>query len=353
MISQLSIKNFKGFRDFSTDGIKPITIIGGKNNVGKTNLLEAVFLTHDRTNPEMILRQYNWRGVPAVPSEPDHMWGPFFWNYEMDRLIQIGLRRGKVDELFTVKYLSEYTPKKFQPTNDSGVFLTDGISGTNWALELKGSIDGDIVFRGHLVAGPGTYAMSIEKPAPIPKSFFHTARGGGIPGEMATIYSKLEIEGDAQWIIEDLQLIEPDLKGLMVASLGAGIPMLYADVGMKKKLPIALMGDGISRFLSLISSMVNTKGGIILIDEFENGLHYSVLPKLWHALARAAKKYDCQIMVTSHSYECLNSAVKGLSGDLANLLGYIRLDQAGENILAKVYDYELLASSIEDNWEVR
>jgi predicted ATP-dependent endonuclease of OLD family len=42
-ISHISIKNYRNFNDFEMD-LKPFTLIIGENNIGKTNLLNALGL---------------------------------------------------------------------------------------------------------------------------------------------------------------------------------------------------------------------------------------------------------------------------------------------------------------------
>ena len=56
MISKLSLKGFKGFEQLDIPSLSRITLLGGRNNVGKTSILEALFMFHDRLNPQMILR---------------------------------------------------------------------------------------------------------------------------------------------------------------------------------------------------------------------------------------------------------------------------------------------------------
>ena len=57
MITEAVIKNFKCFKQLTLPDLGRITIVGGKNNVGKTALLESLFLFFDRTSPNMVLRQ--------------------------------------------------------------------------------------------------------------------------------------------------------------------------------------------------------------------------------------------------------------------------------------------------------
>ncbi len=113
------------------------------------------------------------------------------------------------------------------------------------------------------------------------------------------------------------------------------------------------MGDGISRLLSIILAIATTKDGVVLIDECENGLHHSVMPRIWKAIGQAAREYNCQVICTTHSYECLAAAQEGLSGDLAEDFSYIRIDRDDGNCTAKHFDHEMLTMAVKNNMEVR
>ena len=66
MINSLSIRNFKGLDKFDLQDISRINLLGGKNNAGKTTILEALFMFYDRLNPNMILRQYNYNDMLSL-----------------------------------------------------------------------------------------------------------------------------------------------------------------------------------------------------------------------------------------------------------------------------------------------
>jgi AAA15 family ATPase/GTPase len=55
MITGIEIKGFKGLEHLFIPRLSRINLVGGKNNAGKTSLLEAVFLFFDRMNPQMII----------------------------------------------------------------------------------------------------------------------------------------------------------------------------------------------------------------------------------------------------------------------------------------------------------
>ncbi|GAA6979549.1 hypothetical protein ID0084_00870 [Helicobacter pylori] len=88
MIQSIRIKNFKTFKDTQIDGFTKLNIITGGNNVGKSNLLEALYCLvgkdmHPCTN---ILEIYdNIRKEPLTTESKNLM----FYNLNTSKKIQI------------------------------------------------------------------------------------------------------------------------------------------------------------------------------------------------------------------------------------------------------------------------
>ena len=91
---------------------------------------------------------------------------------------------------------------------------------------------------------------------------------------------------------------------MAVVSTGE-LPAIYADIGLARLVPAQLLGEGMSRILNLALAISVVPNGIVLVDEFENGLHYTVMEKVWRAVAAFARSYDVQLFATTHSRECV------------------------------------------------
>lgn len=115
------------------------------------------------------------------------------------------------------------------------------------------------------------------------------------PREDAERFSNLERVGRQDEVLESLRLLEPRLQRLTLL-LVDGEPIINGDIGMSQLVPLPLMGEGLGRLLSIILAIANAKGGSILIDEIENGLHYSVLTGVWKAIADAARRAEAQVV---------------------------------------------------------
>ena len=359
MITRLIIEGFKGFERLEIPRLSRVTLLGGRNNAGKTSILEALFMFHDRLNPQMILRQFASRGIGTVSLDPESMWAPVFYDYNLKRSITVSVAVNNREEKMTVNFNPQYVPASIQ-ANVRGQGMpaqirTDQKPEPSYALDIVYEYKNKKAEKqtAHLVMGVGGLGIHVDnleiKLLPV---VFLSARMPANPQEEAQRFGHLDIHGKQEEIVEFLRIIEPNLKSLSSVAMG-DISLIHGDIGLSRKIPVAYMGDGVSRLLSIILAIATSKNGIVLIDECENGIHYSVMPKIWEAIAKAARRYDCQVIGTTHSYECLEAAYDGISGELSNDFSYIRIDRIDNKTMAKCFDYEMLKVAIETGMEVR
>ena len=135
--------------------------------------------------------------------------------------------------------------------------------------------------------------------------------------------------------------------------------IIYIDTGLQRFIPIHVAGDGLKRLLSIITAIYNAKNGIILIDEVDNGLHFSVQQLLWKAIITAAKQFNVQIFATTHSIECLaalNTAAQTFKQNkniIDDEIRYFRIERNNDTHKIYTYEQEIFKLAMEKNWEVR
>jgi predicted ATPase len=114
------------------------------------------------------------------------------------------------------------------------------------------------------------------------------------------------------------------------------------------------MGDGLLRVLAFASALARSPGGVVLIDEIENGLHYSVMTPLWSAIERISRQLNVQVFATTHSDEMLRAVVEAVqaAGCLTDLRAY-RFDRSGPTTRVAEYSGELLLAADQASMEVR
>ncbi len=358
MINEVLIKNFKCFKQLTLPDLGQITLIGGRNNVGKTALLEALFLFFDRTPPNMILKQYGWRGLTNVNTTPKGMWAPIFRKYDLDQQIFISVSIDGNEESATYKYNPNFMLELLPPGEMSQV--SEGKS-VRTDLEPIPSFSLDIEYDDGSKSKKITHLIVSPKGAPgIKQDYTDTGLRPVVflPSKVQISskdncdrFSKLTKTGREPDALKFLKLIEPRLKNIAVITEGLE-PVIYGDVGLSEMIPISFLGGGMVRLLDIILSMAWAENTTVFVDEVENGLHRLLLPKIWEAIGNAAENFKCQVIATTHSHECLEAAHKGLA-NRPNDLRYIRLDRERDMITAKTSNYEMLGAAIEHSLDMR
>lgn len=357
MIRSFSIKGFKQFTDVSLTNLNPITLIGGKNNSGKTSILEALFLFYDRGNPEVTLRHLLWRGVGAIDFSPESLWSPIFYSYDMKNPIEIEVTTDKeTRETLFIRHNREFKKSVFAMPKNRGivpVIETSQHALSMESLDFTYYTDGNMTGASHITLEGPQLGMQIENLNKPSKSVIFIGSGAQRNHiEDSVRFGQLDIIGQTDIIIEVLNIIEPGLKSLTTISKGDQA-FIYGDIGLSRKVPVSHMGAGTAKLLSIMLAIASNENGIVLIDEIENGWHYSLFPLILKAFHKIGQRYNCQIVATTHSYEIIDSLVKGLSGEDLSDVTYIRLDKEKEQIKPRIYESSILAAALEREWEVR
>jgi hypothetical protein len=157
-------------------------------------------------------------------------------------------------------------------------------------------------------------------------------------------------------VLTALRLIAPGLVDLNFVSTPLSgrerIPVVkIADDD--EPLPLYSLGDGMLRALGISLALVNAKDGILLIDEFENGLYYSVQPDIWKLIFRVARRLNVQVFATTHSWDCIEAFQKAAQEDSQHEGVLIRLEVKKGRIIPTLYDERQLGIATREHIEVR
>lgn len=123
--------------------------------------------------------------------------------------------------------------------------------------------------------------------------------------------------------------------------------------GIDDPLPLYSLGNGMWRSLGIALALVNAKDGILLIDEFENGLYYTVQPELWQLIFQVARRLNVQVFATTHSWDCIEAFQKAAREDHQEEGLLIRLESKKGGIGVTLYDEEELGIATREHIEVR
>ena len=131
-------------------------------------------------------------------------------------------------------------------------------------------------------------------------------------------------------------------------------PVIHGDIeGPKHLIPLPLMGEGMNRLMSILLFISDLENGIILIDELENGFHCSLLPEIMKLIVEHAQSNKTQVIATTHSRELVQATVESLPQNLQDKFRYMRIDRDEEEFRTIDYDFKILTTAIETNFEIR
>ena len=377
MYTSFTIENFRLFDQLTVEPLARVNLIAGQNNAGKTALLEALWLHSGPNIPELALRLAGFRGIPGP--NPRRLLHDIFYEFDDSRKISLSgcgdwgsaertLKISSRPAHSTVPAISAtnippepvrgFQESDFESVSPSEILFDytdehgkDFVSVGRW---VRAEIPTNALFPNlPPVAGVGLATQQAPMPE-RPSCVFLSARQRSGPEEDAERFGESELAGHSDRILHCLQQVDPRIKRLTTIS-APPVPMIHADVGLSRPVPMGFLGDGVGRLLSTVLAFYTARGGAILIDEVENGLHHTVLIDVWKNLDWLSREFNAQVFATTHSYECIvaaNNAFTELeSADLHLHRLYRR--NASEPVKAITYTKEMLDTNVEYFWELR
>ncbi len=360
MYKKFEIKNFKCFKELTFDKLARINLISGSNGAGKTALLEAIYILCGAYDPELFIKTDDLRGgvlkeFSSISSNRTPL-DSFFNNFNHDKAVELsGVENEGLTKSLTLRFAAPYLEAN-RDDDEIDEYIrenADLFSGKAvwFALDSVSFSNGEVnSHTSYIVVSKNEY-LTKKVLLPAKPIRFITNNYSSMSAD-AFGYGELEKNNLHSYIIDSLQIVEPKLSKI------ANIPTyegacLYGGVELHQLTPLPLLGGGIMRLLSILISIGNSTGGVVLIDEIEDGFHHSIMVKVWEAIAKTARDFDVQVFATTHSWECIADFYKAFSDANENVFRYHRLDRIRDDVVMKTYSKENLATSIEMNIEMR
>jgi len=360
MYTSFEVSNFRCFSRLRIDELGLVNLIAGKNNVGKTALLEALIVQSGAPNPELALGLDALRGIGELRIRPrrahEVLWPSLFKEFDTSRVIELvaeyGRGRRRTVKLRTVSEadaVDVHLDRLFPPEEDQILLSTEA---TSKVLQVSYEDEGEKPQMRYLKIEAGRVRIRPHPTAPSAPAYFLPAYVWPVLAQLADQFGQLEINKREDVLKDALKVIEPRLKELSVIVIG-GRPIIHGDIGLERMVPLALMGGGIVRFASLVLAINNAENGVVLVDEIENGIHHSVLQNMWRVVGRAARDCNTQVFATTHSLECVNAAHQVFSEERPEDFRLHRLDSDVDETRAVTYGASSLSAAIDSDLEVR
>ena len=380
MLSSLEIRNFRNLKELKINSLGNVNLFTGKNNTGKSTLLEAVALYATKGDLNFLYQLLNERGENYKQNDSTKdateinvkALSSFFSNrnigFTQANCLSVGLIENTLfgeqrsnEDFSAIRFVKYYD----EIINEVGNDLTQGLRRRKVVKEDE--VD-ELLFNLKIglevSSGSSSYIVSLDRERPyrllsrtigVPENY-QFIRTKNIDREInGKLWDNITLSEKENDVIEALRIIEPDME--RIAFVEESQRERNAVVKLKSNstvLPIKSMGDGINRILTIILALVNADNGFLLIDEFENGLHYSVQEKLWKVIFNLSEKLNIQVFATTHSQDCIAGYEAVLNKMNSPSKGkLIRLDLKNGIVKQVEYDAEELKIANEENIETR
>ena len=357
MLNNLTIENFRGIQKLSIKDMRRLVLISGKNNVGKSSVLEAIFFMMDHLSPDSFSRMNNFRGL-TVMTNGVSIWEPLFFQMNPDNTIRITATRGEDTLKLSYSKDDSYIPALNGgiPQNVVGSFQS--FAKRNYTLRFDFNVAGTLDYSetGHFTISDSGMLRELHNENGdkqlIELTYTSFVNNNFVRSDRAILdrMGKAEINGEKGKIIGFMNHIDPTITDIVTLSVN-GIPQLYINTH-NKLLPVQFSGDGINKLLYIVLSIMDARDGILLIDEIDTGFHHSMYKTLWEIVADVSKDYNCQVIATTHSYESIMGAVEGVKKHPEDFSFY-RIGNDKEGLKSFRSSYDLLKSALRSDMEVR
>ncbi len=321
MIRSFQIDNYRGFKRFDMDGLGRINLLVGRNNSGKTSVLEGLYLLSSGGEFYSVWELCNRRGErlweqrdPRVaPSEVDisHLFNGHEPHPGTHFSFKAKNERPERIVTFTVVEPSdkERVPQKsqagqvIQPT--LMLHVTEHHKDRTRAVPLNHGLglnyDSVEQSRRGLIRRIGSEGSSTQFISP------DSLRSD----ELINLWDKITLTTNEETVLQALRFIDPKIERIAPQTsariYGGKGGFIIKRSDMLFPIPIGSLGDGIWRMLAMAIAITQCRNGTLLIDEIDTGLHYSVMADMWKLIQRAAREFNVQVFATTHSYDCVHS----------------------------------------------
>ncbi|HEY4309953.1 MAG TPA: AAA family ATPase [Pirellulales bacterium] len=315
MIDELDFENYRGFQHFGLSELRRINLLVGKNNCGKTSILEGIHLLVTGGDPIVLARNASQRGERIFAPESRDRYNSessldvshFFYGHDFqigtgfsisaEPLGQLYVRvvsasegseqgrlfeEGRPDLILESQYLSVYGDREIAiPVFEDGALSSDA-------------------FR------PNRHLRRDREPSPAVELVSPYSLE---PRSLGAMWNRIVVEARESEVVSALQIIEPRLNGIffLTAERAARVrdTIVAAFEGERRRVPLGSHGDGMRRLLEISLSLAQTSDGFLLIDEIDTGFHYSIMGEMWRLVATAALEKNIHVFATTHSLDCI------------------------------------------------
>ena len=380
LLPDLYIENFRGIRKLSIQRLGQVTLLAGRNGVGKSTVLEAIQVYGARGRYTELIDLLAARGeiLTSIDSDGDEAaepdWTAFFYGRDISKDIIASIGPKVEAEQLKVELTTQDNEKIAQAIERNPGFLPDDrirqfkvdYMGKGYSIEwIFDGLHPVNIGLGNADAfqkeGINANWRTIHDRNLFPPIKYETLGPGILTySEIARMWDRVALTDDELQLTRAMALIfGTDVD--RVAVIGDDAPNqrrlgrrpIIKLKSYDRPLPLRSLGDGALRLCGVALALANSRDGFLLIDEAENGIHHSVQQDYWRMVLQTAHENNIQVFATTHSWDCVRGFAQA-AVDNENVEGVlVRLEKEDDGLRAVRYSERRLKIAAEQRIEVR
>lgn len=328
MLKNIDIQNYRAIKQISLNNFANINIFTGAANTGKSSILEAVYflcnINIDTLNNILKIRNF---------TDEKDMFSALFYDYNTKNNIKIN---GIIDDDITCSISS------------GNSIVYDSLD--NWLNIIK--INYDAGFNG------STYSAVLDNKLKLQMKLDDNFFPPDYSAEYLASFSnydtlknnlaKILVNNNSKKLLNKyLKEFDDNIEDIMF--IGNIISVSYKY--LSNAVNIKSMGKGFYTYLTILSAVLSGSK-IIIIDEIENGIHFSLMKKLIDNIINISKENNIQFFISTHSKEFLEIFNNQIQKTDINIKLYNIYDK-DKIINAIEYNKDQICSMIYNQNEIR
>lgn len=370
LINSIAINGFRALTDLRMDGLGRVNLITGKNNSGKSSLLEAIRVLATGAAPSTLSEILEYREeldsakdaeqgyVPADIAPVCNLFTGFPSLGTRGRGFTIAASGSLAAQLSKVEVSIDWFVRKEDPTGQRFSYEpvpADALEQTEAFPALVLHIAGRrrVVLVDRMRRG---YPSRVDADASAVPCVYLDPFSSRSTNDLGSLWDAIALTDAEQHIVKALQVISADIQAVSVIGSGQGRyrsrTAIAKSTGYASRVPLRTFGDGVNRLFGVFLSLCNARNGVLLVDEIENGLHYSIQSDIWRAIFRLASDLDAQVFATTHSWDCVH-AFQEAASESPQEGALVRLTRQEDRIMPTLFTETDLEVVTRDLIEVR
>jgi len=349
MIQKLEIEGYRCFEKLTVEGLASLNLIVGKNNSGKSSMLECIQLLSSSKPKADLHSILERRGELATDSSTS----PVLFQPEslfFTRSARIGSRIALSNDCgnrFSVSIKANNQNIDVPGLNRPGSMLIESSNGAadTFDIDENGYAEIGSKQRSFFAQIGGPNPRTLPRPF-IPNTSFPL-------DQIRALWEELKLQGREDEVLAILRELDSDIEYIDFFNTVGNTNGHVKLKSLGKYVPLGTLGDGTSRLFALAVAAATHSDDVLLVDEIDTGFHYSTLSQVWQMLYKFSLASETQIFATTHSQDCVEAFANLVRDDIAHSADLSLQRVVKGKSHAVTYSGDALLGAVKFDYEVR